>query len=81
MVEVFCTINWDEPLWEFIWTLTPLAEISLSPKPVCFIHTMFGKGKPLTLQVKLAVTPFKVDSAGGTISTTGGPKSKTKGLQ
>ena len=57
-----------------------LAEISLSPELVCFIHTMFGTGKPYALQVKLAVTPLKVNCAGGTISTTGGPKRKTKGL-
>ena len=58
-----------------------LAESSLSPKLVCFIHTMLGKGKPSELQVKLAVAPLKMDSAGGIISTTGGPKSETKGLQ
>ena len=42
---------------------------------------MLGKGKPSELQVKLAVAPLKMDSAGGIISTTGGPKSETKGLQ
>ena len=65
---------------EFIWTLKLLAEISFSPKLVCFIHTMFGKGKPSELQVKLAVTPLKVDSTGASISTKT-PRSKTKGLR
>lgn len=74
-------INWDEPLWEFISTSTPLAEISFSPEEVCLIHVIFGKGKPSALQVRLALTPLKVDSAGGTTSTTGGPKSNTKELQ
>ena len=74
-------INWDEPLWEFIWTLTPLAEISLSPEEVRLIHVIFGKGKPSALQVRLALTPLIVDSAGGATSTTGGPKSNTKELQ
>ena len=56
-----------------------LTEISLSPKPVCFTHVKLGKGKPSALQVKLAVTPLKVESAGGISSTiTAGPKSKTK---
>ena len=74
-------INWDEPLWEFISTSTPLAEISLSPEEVCLLHVIFGEGKPSALQVRLALTPLTVDSAGGTTSTTGGPKSNTKELQ
>lgn len=41
---------------------------------------MFGTGKPSELHVKLAVTPLKVDSAGGIISATGGPKNKNKRL-
>ena len=53
--------------------LTLLAVISFSVDPIRLIQIMFGNGKPVALQVKLAGTPLTVGSKGEITVALAGP--------
>lgn len=61
-------VSLEDPVVDITWYFTPPGTISTTLVPLCLVHIMFGEGRPVALQVRLAEEPsLKASTLGGTI--------------